>query len=303
MATRPYLTALRFANAGFGIDTSVLTTPMIASTLRRATTMVNTWCNAGDLPQPFDFRGGTITGEQHIFPIPSPLVQFPGSRRVFVHNRPLRTVNAFSIQFTSTYEIVLNPATDVYVNGTEGWCEIIASQPTIIGFPPIGYWYGLYQPIVSIGYDYGYRAAVTDDPCEALSPAKFIASYGMWDAGSDINVYVDGVLQASGYTTNVWDGTVTFTSAPAAGSEVTVDYTATLPDAVAQATGIIAVDLIAQSRIAARGMVGLQSLKVAEIAITQMTANTSTDYVTRNGIRIPAAAAALLGSYALGRAA
>ena len=302
MAT-PYITAKRFALGGFGIDTSSLTAPMLRATLQRATTMVNTWCNAAMIPQPFDFRGGTVTGEQHIFPIPDRLVAYPGTRRVFVNQRPLVSVTAFAIKFTETYEITLNTATDLFVNTNEGWCEIVASQPTIIGYPPIGYWYGLYQPIVQLDYTYGHSIAITDDECEAASPTLYYATYGQWSATAPV-VKIDGVTKTltTDYTYNAADGSVTFVAGPTPGTTVTASYTTTLPDAIVQATGLIAVDLIAQSRIAARGMIGLQSLKVAEVALTQMTGR-SGRYVTKNGVSIPESAAAFLGPYSLGSAA
>lgn len=299
----PYISPRRFALGGFGIDISGVTAPALRATLQRATTMANTYCNGSQIPQPFDFRGGTTVGEIHQFPIPDPLVAYPGSRRVFVYNRPLRTVTSFAIKFTEGYEIQLTIPGDLFVNTTEGWCEIVASQPTIIGFPPIGYWYGLYQPQAVLTYTYGTRNVVTDDVCEASSPTVFWATYGQWDTTADIEVQIDGaVIDTADYATNGPDGSITFSTAPAPGTEVTVSYTTTLPDAITQGTGLIAVDLLAQSRIAARGMIGLQSLKVAEIAMTQM-GNNSGEYVTRNGIRIPASAAAFLGAFALGSSA
>ena len=302
MATGPYLTSNRYRIGGYGIDTSFLSAAQIRSNLVRATTMVNGWCNAAQVPQPFDFRGGTVTGEEHKFPIPDPLVAYPGSRRVFVNQKPLRTVTAFAIQFTNNYQITLDVASDIYVNTSQSWCEIVASQPTIIGYPPIGYWYGLYQPIAKLSYTYGYRQVVAGDTCEADSPTVYYATYGSWDPTAAIEVRIDGsVVDPSDYRTNTSEGSITFSTAPAPGTEVTCSYTATLPDAIAQATGIVATDLIGKSRNAAR-MPGLSSMKVAEITITRLQGDRGR-YVTKNGISIPEDAAVLLGAYSLGSAA
>jgi hypothetical protein len=302
MAT-PYLTPKRFALGGYGIDTSFLTAPAMRASLIRATTMVNHWCNAPQIPQPFDFRGGTVTSEQHIFPIPSPLVAYPGSRRVFVFQRPLISVSRFDIQFTTNYKISLNVGTDIYINSTEGWAEIVASQPTIIGYPPIGYWYGLYQPLAVLDYTYGYRNVITDDECDAASPMLYYATYGQWDPTVAPVVKIDGVVKTltTDYTYNAADGSVTFTTAPAPNTTVTVTYTATLPDAIAQATGIVATDLIGKSRNTQR-MPGLSSMKVAEITLTRQMGDRGR-YVTQNGISIPEDAAVLLGQFAGGSAA
>lgn len=304
----PYLSVARYRLAGLGVDLSNVNAVALRSTLRQATTMVNAFTNAAQLPQPFDFRGGTVTGEQHQFPLASPLVAYPGSRRVFIYQRPLRTVTAFNIQFTHNqagnpgYEIDLNVNSDIFVNHTEGWCEIVASQPTIIGYPPIGYMFGTYVPMVYISYTYGYQNVVTDDVCEAGSPTLFYATYGSWDAIAEVEVQIDGsVVDPSTYRVNRADGSIAFTAAPTPNTEVTVSYTATLPDAIAQATGIIATDLLAKSRNMAR-MPGLSSMKVAEISLTRLTGDRGR-YTTKNGISIPEDAAVLLGSFALGSAA
>jgi hypothetical protein len=297
----PYLTAARFnAVAGMGIDASFLTGPQLRANLQRATTMVDAFTAQAQVPQRFDFRGGTVTGEQHRFQPPNPLVAYAGSRRVFPHQLPLRTCTAFRLDFTNNYSITINPATDVYVNVTEGWIEIVASQPTIIGYPPIGYWYGLYQPVATISYTYGYRNAVTDDVLEAASPTLFYGTFGQWDS-TGTTVSLDGVVQTTGYTVNAADGSVNFTAAPAPGVEVTASYTALLPPAVEQATAIIATDLIGKARNTQR-MPGLSSMKVAEITLTRLTGDRGR-YVTQNGVSIPEDAAVLLGSVNRGKAA
>ena len=302
MSPTPYMTAPRFRDiAGLGIDASFLTAPQLRANLQRASSMVNSWAAQAQIPQPFDFRGGTVTGEQHRFQPPNPLVAYAGSRRVFPHQLPLRTVTAFQLDFTTGYRITLNPANDIYVNATEGWCEIVASQPTIIGYPPIGYWFGLYQPVATIDYTYGYRNAVVDDVMEAASPTLYYGSFGQWDSAGVV-VTLDGTVQdPTTYKVNAADGSVRFTTAPGVGVEVAASYTALLPQAVEQATGIIATDLIAKARNTQR-MPGLSSMRVAEITLTRLTGDRSR-YVTRNGLSIPEDAATLLGSVNRGKAA
>lgn len=302
MASGPYLTARRFADVGgFGIDTSFLTAPQLRGNLQRATVMVNTFCGEAQIPSAFDFRGGAVTGEQYRFTPPNPLVAYSGSRRVFPHQLPLRTVTAFALDFTNGYHITLDPANDIYVNKTEGWFEIVASQPTIIGYPPIGYWFGLYQPVATYSYTYGYQYAVVDDPLDAASPTLWYGGAGSWVA-STVSVSVNGAVQLpSAYTVNAADGSVRFAAAPAAGAEVTASYTSLVPPPVEQATGIIATDLLGKSRNTQR-MPGLSSMKVAEITLTRQMGDRGR-YTTRNGISIPEDAAVLLGSVNRGKAA
>lgn len=297
----PYISANRFRDvAGMGIDTSFLTAPQIRGNLQRATTMVNAWTANAVIPEPYDFRGGTVTNEQHHFQPPNPLIAYAGSRRIFPAQLPLRTVTAFRLDFTSTYAITLNPSNDLYINATEGWFEIVASQPTIIGYPPIGYWFGLYQPIATYSYTYGYQSTVVDDVLEAASPTLYYGSYGSWKT-TGVSVSLDGVVQTTGYAVNAADGSVRFDTAPAPGVQVTASYTCLIPAAVEQATAVIAADLISKARNTQR-MPGLSSMKVAEITLTRQMGDRSR-YVTRNGISIPEDAAVLLGQVNRGKAA
>lgn len=300
MAGQSYLSPKRFALGGFGIDTSGFTAAQLRQKLVQATAVVDTWANRVMEPQRADMRGGTITGEQHTWHPPDMLLDRPGDRRVYPNAGPIRSVTGFAIQYTTTYEITL-PPDNLYINQQAGYVEIIASQPTIIGFPPIGYWFGLSEPVCTIDYTYGWLFAVADDPCEADSPLLYYASHGNWLPAGDVTISVGGVeIDPGDYTLNRDDGSVLFDSAaePTPGQEVLASYTYTLPEAVSTASGIIATASIGQSRIAARGMIGLQSLRVAEVAITQM--GPSNGGVTRNGVTIPQSAAALLAPYAMG---
>ena len=103
------------------------------------------------------------------------------------------------------------------------------------------------------------------------------------------------------YRVNAADGSVRFTTAPGVGVEVAASYTALLPQAVEQATGIIATDLIAKARNTQR-MPGLSSMKVAEITLTRQMGDRGR-YTTRGGLSIPEDAAVLLGSVNRGKAA
>lgn len=297
----PYLSVNRFNDiAGMGIDASFLSRPQLRANLQRASNIVNAWTANALIPEPFDFRGGSVTDEQWHFQPPNPLIAYAGSRRVFPNQRPLRTVTSFALDFTNGYHITLNPANDIYVNATEGWFEIVASQPTIIGYPPIGYWFGLYQPVATYSYTYGYTATQTDDVLEAASPVLYYGTYGSW-APASVSVALDGVVQTGGYTVNATDGSVRFDTAPGPGVEVTASYTALCPAAVEQATAIIATDLIAKARNTQR-MPGLSSMKVAEITLTRLTGDRGR-YATKGGISIPEDAAVLLGSVNRGKAA
>ena len=297
-----YLSPARFLAGGYGIDTEGLTVAQLRNKLVQATTMANRYCNAPKVPQAFDFRGGTMTDELHQFRVPNSLAYGPGVRRVFVNALPLRTVTALRLDVGLTTYIDINVATQVYVNTQEGYAEIVAITPNVVGyFPP---WpIGLYRPIARISYTYGRTFEVVGDELEAESPTLFMASHGNWSETIAPTVYVDGVeISPNDYTVNTDDGRVLFdtTAQPAIGTIVTADYTYILDDAIASGVGEIATSLLAQRNMAQRGMIGLQSLRVAEVALTQLSPSQMS---TKNGVTIPIAAAQYLDGFVMGTVA
>jgi hypothetical protein len=296
-----YLSPTRFRRGGFGFDVSSTSDAELRNILVRATSVVNAFCHVGYLPQPHDFRGGTVVGEQHEWPVPPPLMLRPGSRRVHLNHRPIRGLISFSIHFTNNYQITMNANNDFYVNAQLGYVEVVASSAIVTGIYPVGINFGLHTPIAEVSYTYGWQFEVAGDVLEAESPTVYTGSHGNWDPDGVVEVAVDGTPVAAGdYTVNYDDGSVTFTddAEPDPDTVVTADYTYLLPDAISQATGLVATYLLGQNRLAGRGMLGLQSIKVAEVAITAMQPT-----VTRNGVTIPSDAAMLLGEFQIGSAA
>lgn len=301
MASQTYCSPLRYLHGGYGVaDTG--TALALRNKLVAATAQVNAFCNAPLQPDIFDFRGGSVTDEQHVWQPPTPLLNEPGARRVFLSHRPIQSVTAFQIQYTNTYSLVLTPD-QLMVNSNAGFIEIVASQPTIIGYPPLGFWFGLYEPFTLTSYTYGWQFIANGDILEAVNPLVYMASHGSWLEGGDVSVSIDNVpIDPADYTINTDDGTVAFTEAVAPDPDqvATASYIYTLPSAIEQATAIIATDAFGQARIAQRGMIGLQSVRVAEVAISAMNPSA---YTTKNGTTIPVAAAALLQGFAMGSVA
>lgn len=301
MTQQTYLSPNRYLRGGYG-NGEDLTKAALRNILTRASATVNAYCAGPSQPQAFDFRGGTVTGEQHDWPYVAPLLIREGSRRVYVNQRPLQTVTSLVIRLAKTYSISLDPATNIMVNKMEGYAEIVSINPTIVGYFPAGLNFGLWTPIAEIDYTYGWTFSVAGDVLEAETTTLYTASHGNWTATAPV-IYVDGVIvSSSNYSYSADDGSVTFTTAaaPVPGTEVTADYSYNCPDAVSQATGLIASDLIGKARIASRGMIGIQSLRVAEVAITQMSPSQMT---TKGGVTIPSAAAQLLNPFVIRSAA
>ncbi len=301
MPIQMYCSPLRYVHGGYGI-TDTGTALSLRNKLVQASAAVDTFCNGTLLPDKHDFRGGTVTDEQHIWKPPTPLLNEPGARRIFLNHRPIRTLTAFSINYTNTYSITLQPS-DLMVNTPSGFVEIVASQPTVIGYPPLGFWFGLYEPFVLASYTYGWQFVAGSDVLEAVSPSVFMASHGSWLEDGAVSVAIDNVeVDPADYTVNTDDGTVTFADGeePTPDQVATVSYAYTLPSAIETATAIIATGLMGEARMAQRGMLGLQSIRVAEVAITALQPS---QMVTKNGVSIPAQAAALLGGYVMGSVA
>jgi hypothetical protein len=302
VASQTYCTPNRYRLGGYGLDLGGFSAAQLRQKMVQGTAKVDSWCNRAMQPQRSDMRGGTVTGEQHSWPVTSPLVPLPGDRRVYLNSRPIRSVTGFAIKFTDTWELTLPPS-NLFVNTTQGYIEVVATQPSIIGYPPIGIWFGLSEPVLSVDYTYGWQFEVEGDPLEADSPLLYYASHGNWLPGGDVAVTVAGVtIDPTDYTVREDDGAILFDQSvePGADDEVLADYTYTLPQAVSDAAAIISTDLMGKTAIARRGMLGLSSIKVAEVSLTQMP-SAAVNYVTKNGVTIPADAAALLGPYALGR--
>lgn len=297
--TRPLLLSPeRYLRSGYGIalpsDFSVST---LRTVLARAQNQVSRFCNVPKQPDAYDWRGGTMTNEQHQWKVQNPLAYNEGARRVYVNAGPILTVTDFHLDLGITYRIAVDP-TQLYINAMEQYVEIVALNPIVVGYYPLAVNLGLYQPIARISYTYGWSFAVTGDVLEAETPTRFTAAYGNWDSTIDPVIYFDDqIVGSADYVVNEDNGQVTFTTAPSPGVEVTADYTYTVPSEIVDAIGLTATALLAQSRIAGRGMIGMQSIKVAEVALT---AFAPSQMATRNGASIPLEAADLLSSYSFG---
>lgn len=302
---RPYLSPTRYLAGGYGLDTSSFSRAQIMRFLSRATAQVNAWCAVPQIPQPFDFRGGAVTGEQHEWRVPSSILLADAStRRVYLNQGPVRTVTAFLVRLGKTYSIELTPSTDIYVNPMAGYIEVVAVAPTIVGSWPVGINFGLWSPVSETSYTYGRIYPVVDDILEAESPSLYVGSQGSWDTSYDVTVEVNGVeIDAGDYAVNYPDGTITFDASaePAADTEVTASYTSNIPPSIEEATGLIATAMMGESRVAARGLLGLSSIKVAEVTLTAM--SPAAMVTNKSGISIPTGAANLLYPYVMGSVA
>ncbi len=299
MARATLLSPQRYLRSGYGLALpESYSLSSLRTALIRAQNEVTRYCNVPKLPQPFDWRGGTMTAEQHQWRLTNALAYGPGVKRVYLNAGPLKTVTSFIIDLGRTYQVTFNPTTDLYLNHLEQYLEIVAIAPTIVGVWPLGVALGLYHPVSRTTYTYGWTFPTTEDVLEAESPTVYSGAYGNWDPTVPAEVFLDGTpVDPSDFTVDYDNGQVTFATAPAPRVEVTATYASTVPSEVVDAIGLTATAIIGEARMAERGMVGLSSIKVAEVSLTSMTPMS-----IRNGASIPSEAAAMVDGYVFGSA-
>src|SRR5438105_2457491 len=250
-----YLTEAAYRNGGFGIDLSPFSDAELRSILQGAAAEANAYCAAPNLPQPHDFRGGTITDERHIWNINA------AQRRVYPYHTPVKTINSLRILVTNTNYINIQTQ-DMVVNNNAGYIEVVALTLGIGVFPQIAN-LGLSIPLSSTGYTYGYSFPVVGEELFETDGQTFSAANQWWDSTAVTKIYIDGVDSTGSFTIDYDEGTAEHDSTELdAAAVVTADYTYRLPQAIARASGVIATDMIAHARIAARGLIGLGSVRV-----------------------------------------
>lgn len=286
-----YLTPSRYRAAGFGVDVTDIEDAELRSILARASALVDVYCAIPTIPQRYSFSGGAVTGEQHPWVLGTEVTWT--TRRVYPVQGPIKTVTKFVVKFTNTYQVTIDPV-NLYINKSQGWAEVVSLAAVVSGMYPVGINFGLYTPVAEIDYTYGWTFPVTSDRLYPVDGNTFQGTRGSWAASPAPVVYVDGAAQTSGFTIDREEGEVTFTSAQTATAKITADYTYTLPDPISESAGIIATAALGERALAAIGMSGLNSFKVAEVAFAR-TMRQAQDIDQR--VNIPPAAANLLDSY------
>jgi len=286
-----YLTPSRYRASGFGVDVSTMEDAELRAVLVRASSLVDVYCGIPMQPSRHDFRGGSITGEQHAWRLATDVGR--GTRRVYPMHRPLNTATSFVVKFTNTFQVSIDPA-NIYVNRIEGWMEVVSLAAVASGLYPVGVNFGLYTPVAEIGYTYGYSFSVEDEEMIVTDGNTYQAIRGSWSASPAPIIKKNGSVITTGFTTSISEGEVVFDAPNAASDIITATYTYTLPDAVVDATGVVATHLLGERSLASKGMSGLSSIKVAEVALARTRNNAA---VGEMGNVIPETAMNLLYPY------
>lgn len=289
-----YQTPERYRIGGYGQSLDGLEDVELRAVLTRASEMVNEFCLVSNRPQRHDFRGGTITNERSTWNVGNPMLE--GQRRVILRHRPVKTVTGLRINVTNNQYITFD-ADELFVG--DGWVEVTSLAYTSVGLfgggilPGIG----LRDPIAYASYTYGFSFSELGEYLETTDARLYRSMNQWWDSVLPPVVYRDGSVVSTGeYQIDYSEGTVSFTAAQSSEVAITVDYNYRLPGAIAEATGIIATELLADRSVAARGLIGLAELQVGEVRIRREMARGGS-VGTLSMPAIPPRAAMLLAPY------
>lgn len=294
-----YLTPQRFREMGFGIDISELDDAELASLIAQASSVVDTYCNVPRIPQKHDFRGGTITGEQHAWRYPTTPFEV-GQRRYYPYHWPILSITQFRIYVTNTQYVEIAP-TELMINNTERYAEVVSLAITSSGLfnalivPNVG----LATPIAKCSYTYGWDFLVENEDLVCTDGQTWRAQNQYWFTDTDRAPVIkkNGAVQTTGYTVDATEGTVVFDANLLATDSVTATYHHKLPADLQFGTGHIVAHLHGQAELHSRGMAHLTKLRVAEIEMERDLPRSMPMSLTQNLDILVPEAALLLGSY------
>ena len=267
-----YLTPQGFLAMKTGVDLSSYEEQELASILEDASSQVNTVCAAPTLPSIHDFRGGTITGEQHRWRLGNEVTA--PTRRYYPMHQPVLAISQFRINVTAGSYIDIS-TDDLYTNNQEGWVEIVALSLGIGTFPVVAN-LGMNQPVATMNYTYGRSLAVTGDHLYETDGQTFRAQNQWWHTSPAPVIYVNGVDSTADFTIDYDEGTATHDSTElVAGDTVTADYSHKLPHAIARATALFAIDAVSDVRRNASALAWAGRIRVAEVEVSRPVATMS----------------------------
>lgn len=260
-----YLTPAKLRRMGLGTAFST-DDVALTSLIRIASGLANRACAA---PRAHDFRGGTVLNEQHDWDVGNDHIM--GQRRIWPYHRPVKAVTRFQIRVTQGGAGVVDfPTAQIYLNGQENYLELVSLSLTTASVYAAGLIpnIGLARPVAELDYTYGWADPITDEELATTSGnTDWFADEQFW-SDDPVTVKVAGVAVTSGFTVNRNEGSIHFVS-PVVGGDVTASFITRLPNAIAEATALIAADVAAQSRLNQAGLQGLSGLRVLEVEMRQ----------------------------------
>ena len=284
---------------GFGIDISELDDTELMSLISQASAVVDSYCNVPRIPQKHDFRGGTITGEQHRWRYPQSPFEI-GQRKYYPFHWPILEIQQFRIYVTNTQYVEIAPSA-MLINNSERYWEIVSLALTGVGLfnaliiPNVG----LADPIAKSTYTYGWDFTVEDDSLTCSDGQTWRAQNQYWftDTNRAPVIKKNGAVVTSGFTVDATEGSVVFTDNLLATDSVTATYHHKLPSDIQYGTGHIVAHLHGEAELHARGMAHLTMIKVAEVTMERDLRRGNPAGLIANLDTLVPEAALLLGAY------
>jgi hypothetical protein len=295
-----YLSNELFRTLGQGVDLTDIEEFELAAIIERASSVVDAACAVPRAPSRHSFLGGSATAEQHPWRTPETFFE-AGTRRIYPVHWPILTVSDFKVKVTNYQYVTIQP-TEVFVNNTDRYLEIVSLAFTGVGlFGMILPTISLMRPVAEVSYTYGWRFAAVGERLYPTDARTYRARNQFWfnDSPSTTTIYKNGTAVTTGVTVNRAEGTAVFDAQLAATDVVTADYQYPLPAEIRDATSMVTTYLIGERQIAARGMTGLSRIAVGEVSLSrQPTSQVDADEIVAN-----AGASSLLDGYRFTRMA
>ena len=274
---KPYLTAQKFRHMGFGTETEEMSDVELTALCQRASSMVDAFCLVPRLPQPHDFRGGSVETEQHTWRYPWGPTDI-GQRKAWPFHWPIREVTDFKIKVTNTQWVSI-AAEELFINNTQRYVEVVSLAITSHGLfqalvvPNIG----LATPVLEMDYTYGFEYPESDERLSSTDGKTWRASHQWWKPTSETTPIVvrkngSELTVTTEYTLDLDEGTVVLVDDAADEDVISADYTHTLPGEIKDAMGHIVAHLHDEAELHARGMGALRRVTVEEVTLERQKA-------------------------------
>jgi hypothetical protein len=171
--------------------------------------------------------------------------------------------------------------TDCAINVSEQYVEIVPLQSITYSLAPVLVQLGLHPPIVQMDCEVGFYVASFGETLYPAGGGTYVAPRGYWTTTYTQSlatqpyilppippvIYLNGVVQTTGYTINTVEGSVTFSPVPLNSPTVTADLTYVIPDNVRDATVAQVTYLLGMRNLNKQGMQGLGMARNADVEI------------------------------------
>jgi hypothetical protein len=207
------------------------------------------------------------------------------------HPVPIQSVARYRIQVSNLSEdgsgfyATINPG-DAVIAPFAGYVEIVPLQAITYSLSPVILQLGLSNPLIQMDcFCCFYNAFFGEALINVGDNKNYQAVRGFWassyQAAKHIQpnqlpavppvVYSNGsIVSSSLYSVNYTEGRVTFNTEQTGSPTITADYTATIPDAVREATIKQVTDLLEERALSKQGMGGLDLAKSGDQQIQRI---------------------------------